>query len=236
MKQHSLMWLVSVALASNALGSSIASLSAVGASIPYPYNAGPSDPISLASITDGSTDTFVTLNGLDNILQDNGFRVDTGTFYLFHYLIPLSAPAFHIDFTAAVQYPGGAEEFLIEAVNQDGSTRNVQWELDVSEPRTFSITFYQDSNDGNQGDLGRAWGLDDIQQPDGSLVIVLQASYFAQFDRSGFVSSTLYEVSAQVIPEPTEFGMFLLGVFSLGIFSLKVCSGAQGAGKWKRCG
>lgn len=224
MKRHSLICLVCIALSPGASGqSNIVPTSATGASIPYPYNVGiyttwHSDPISIADISDGSAATSVTLSGLDNVLQDNGVRVDTGTFYLLRYVLPLSAPAFHIDFTAAVQYPGGAQEFLIEAIQRDGvSTRDVFWQFNSSGPTTFGLTFYRNSNDGNQGAWGQAWGLDQMQQADGSVNIVLQGSYFAQFDRPGYVTSTLYDVSASIVPvpEPATFALLFIGAFSM---------------------
>ncbi|MFO0900599.1 MAG: hypothetical protein U0836_24475, partial [Pirellulales bacterium] len=63
-----LLWLAS---AGGAWGANIAPSSASGAAIPYPYNLGiyttwPSDPISIAAISDGSAATSVALTGLDN--------------------------------------------------------------------------------------------------------------------------------------------------------------------------
>ncbi|MFO0899476.1 MAG: PEP-CTERM sorting domain-containing protein [Pirellulales bacterium] len=212
-----LLWL---AAAGGAWGANIAPSSASGAAIPYPYNVGiyttwPSDPISIAAISDGSAATSVALTGLDNVLQDNGVWVDTGTFYLLRYELPPETPGFHIEFTADVQYPGG-DELLVEAIQGDGvTTRTVFSERDASQPRTFGLTFYRFSNDGNQGDWGQAWGLDDLRQPDGSILIVLQGSYFAQYDRPGFVTSTLYDVSATVVaPEPSAGLLLAIGALA----------------------
>lgn len=192
-----------------------------GGSIPNPYNTGnyftwSQAPFSIADLSDGSASTYVTLHGLDNTLLANNSRDDTGTFYLLRYNLPPSQLAFHIDFTAAVQYPGGAETLLVEAVSSDGiNTRDVFWQYNASQPSTFGVTLYRTGNDGNQGAYGQDYGLDDMQRPDGSIYIVLQGSYFGQSDRPGLVSSTLYDVSATSAPEPASLALLLLGGFSL---------------------
>jgi hypothetical protein len=39
-----------------------------------------------------------------------------------------------------------------------------------------------------------------LQQPDGSLSLLVQGAYLGQVDRPGFVTSTLYEVTASIVP------------------------------------
>lgn len=200
--------------------------SASGGLIPYPYAGGTyttwhSDPISVAAISDGSATTSVPLTGLDQVLQDNGVHADLGTFYLLRYELPLSAPEFHIEFTADVQYPGGLEEFWIDAVHRDGvSIRSVFRETNASAPHTFGLTFTRTHNDGNQGATGRAWGLGDLQQADGSILIVLQGAYYAQIDHPGAITTTLYDVSASVVPEPdpTTVALFSVGSIAMVAF------------------
>src|SRR5262249_33115323 len=68
---------------------------------------------------------------------------------------------------------------------------------------------------------GQAWGLDDMQQADNSISIGLQGSYFAQFDRPGFVSSRLYDGSASIVPVPEPGALLVTTTNDSGPGSLR---------------
>jgi hypothetical protein len=165
----------------------------------------PAAPGSIADITDGSLDTFTELNGLDNALQSNNVRADTGTFYLLEYQIDPAAESFRIDFTARSDaYPSlPFGNFSIETVPVDGfQFSTVLTGVPAPEPTTFGVEFTRGGNTGNvwyTSDLG----LGSLPAPDGRLQLVLNGAFLASQNEPGRVSTRLYEAEASyVLPEP----------------------------------
>jgi hypothetical protein len=213
-----LVGLIWIAAAGGAGAASIAPSAAVGGPVPLVYDGGfstwASQPISIPSINDGSPATGVTFVGHDNYLQPNNTPADLGTFYLLTYDLPAGAESFRIDFTASLQYAGGAQEFIVGAIGSDGVlTRDVLFVNNMSQPGTFGLTFFRDHNNGNTTAWAQDWGLNDLQHPDGSIQLLLYGSWVAQIANQGFVTSTLYDVSASVVtvPEPGTAGLLVVG-------------------------
>jgi hypothetical protein len=85
------------------------------------------------------------------------------------------------------------------------ANRSVMPAVDRSQPPALDLTFPRDRNHGNQ-DRTADVDLDDLQQPDGSISFFPQGSYFTTLDHPGFMSTTLYEVTANVVPAPEPGG------------------------------
>ena len=176
----------------------------------YPYTLG-----SIPDINDSSLATFTHVQGLDNVLQSNGTRVDTGTFYLLRYQIDPKAVSFRIEFTARTDdTPLEAfNQFLILGLSPDGVTPgHTLTQTTAREPTTFGVEF---SRTGNTGNLpgSEDWGLNSMINPDGTLRLVLQGGYGAGPNQPGTMNSYLYDVNASftTVPEPCTAGLLGLG-------------------------
>ena len=183
----------------------------------YPYTLG-----SIPDITDSSLATFTQLQGLDNFLQSNGARADTGTFYLLQYQIDPNALFFRIEFTARTDdTPSLAfNQFAIIGLTPNGVTPSpiIKWTT-ARELTAFGVEFSRTGNSGNEPSSG-SWGLNSMMNPDGRLRLVLQGGYAATLNEAGRANTYLHEVNASftTVPEPSTAGLLGLGgLFMIGI-------------------
>jgi len=206
----------------------------LGSYTTYPYTSG-----SIADISDSSLLTFAHVRGGDNILQSNGSRVDTGTFYLFEFQIDPKAQYFRIEFTAQASdslspaYNG----FTIYGITPGGGLTYPLNTIAARQPTTFGIDFGRTYSSGNES-IGSGIGSDSLMFPgEGRLGIVLAGGYTATLDQLGAVDTFLYELNGSyAVPEqPTLFLIVAGGLLTAGLARLRAVGasvGRQGLVPW----
>lgn len=203
-----------------------------GGTIPIDRTGGlfnwPASPIDIAGLTDGDTDTGVTLFGLEDVRNRNNALVDTGAFAIFEFYAGQNVESLTFNIAAS--------EFLINTkppnyhagsisigVFDYGDWRaspgltglHLDWNADMADGIDWhSITFDANGNSGSSPTT-----VSDIVNPNGIVRFNVSGPFYEagvlDFGLEGTPELHIREANVEIIPEPATISLLTLGGLAL---------------------